>query len=140
MFVCSLLVKKSRSQMFQWCVSAIFRLIAISFGILTLQGKYNIYTLSKNINSFALDAKQCRKVCQRIAFLPVSLARINELYIFRQCTCIIPITGHMIAHIWVHLSTTRRMCFKSSKSKDWLDKNQDNVSEWSVMQKYNWVT
>jgi len=38
---------------------------------------------------FALDGKQDKDTRQRLAFLNVSKARINKLYIFRQCTYIV---------------------------------------------------
>jgi hypothetical protein len=37
----------------------------------------------------SLHAKQERKARQRLNFLPVSNARTNKCYIFRQCTCIV---------------------------------------------------
>ena len=37
----------------------------------------------------SLHAKQERKARQRLNFLPVSKARTNKCYIFRQCTCIV---------------------------------------------------
>jgi len=37
----------------------------------------------------AVAAKQDRKARQRLNFLPVSNARTNKCYIFRQCTYIV---------------------------------------------------
>jgi hypothetical protein len=56
--------------------------LAVVLGSLTLQDKYNIYTL------FNVTAKYGRKDHHRFAFLPVSTAGTNQLYIFQQCTYI----------------------------------------------------
>jgi hypothetical protein len=57
--------------------------LPVVLDLLILQDKHNIR------NAFALAAKQARKAHQRIAFLLVSKARTNKLYIFRQCTYIV---------------------------------------------------
>jgi hypothetical protein len=38
---------------------------------------------------FTHAAKQVGKACERLVFLPVSIAHTNKCYIFRQCTHIV---------------------------------------------------
>ena len=60
-------------------VSAIFRQFVSCFELLILQEKHNIRTVSLNIK---LAAKQARK---RLAFLPVSKARVNYERKYERC-------------------------------------------------------
>jgi hypothetical protein len=53
---------------------------------LTLQDKHNIRTLSLNIKFICTRSKQAWKARQRLAILPVSKARTNKFYIYRQCS------------------------------------------------------
>jgi hypothetical protein len=67
--------------------------LAVVLDFLILQDKHNLRTLSLNIKLIALAAKQSRK---RLAFLPVSKACTNKVYIFRQCIYIVfesPVIG-----------------------------------------------
>jgi len=64
----------------------------------------------------SLHAKQERKARQRLNFLPVSNARTNKCYIFRQCTCIV--------YIYIYIDDTIVNCisllatyFKHSSQK-----------------------
>lgn len=57
------------------------------FYLWILQDKHNASTWSVNIhNLFAHAAKQVRKACKRLDFLPVSKACTNKFNIFQQCT------------------------------------------------------
>jgi len=64
-----------------------FRMTLVSFNLavvldlLILQDKHNIRKLSLNIRLIYTR--------QRLGFLPVSKARANKLYLFRQCTDIV---------------------------------------------------
>ena len=46
--------------------------------------------------------------------------------------------AYVLARILYGYNVTNSSHALSSKSKDWLDRNQNNVSEWRGMQKY-WV-
>ena len=54
--------------------------------ILILQDKHNIRTLSLNIK---INLYSLRNKHEKLAILPVSKARTNKFYIYRQCTYIV---------------------------------------------------
>jgi hypothetical protein len=60
-------------------ISAIFRQFISCFGLLILQEKHNIRTVSLNIKPAAKQAKK------RLAFLPVSKARVNSERKYERC-------------------------------------------------------
>jgi hypothetical protein len=52
----------------------------------------------KIYNSFALTSKQCKKVCQKRTYLPVSKARTNKFEIFSQCIAVIDTSKVKVAN------------------------------------------
>ena len=71
---------------------------------LTLQDKHNIRTLSLNVKC-VLAAKQAWKARRRLAILPVSKARTNTFYIYRQIF-VLHSTGFELTPL-IHCSTIR---------------------------------
>jgi hypothetical protein len=47
------------------------------------------FQMKRFFRNFVLAAKQAWKARQRLAILPVSKARTNKFYIYRQCTYIV---------------------------------------------------
>ena len=60
---------------------------------LTLQDKHNIRTLSLNIKYICTRCETGLKSSPKLAILPVSKARTNKFYIYRQCTYIVYLKG-----------------------------------------------
>jgi hypothetical protein len=104
---CRAIGKKQQHHKY-WCDSGCHRKrlellfwdnLAIILDFLTLQ-VCRINIVGSNKNLFALVAKQPRKACQRLAFLPFSKAHTYQFYIFWQCTyCIYVYSSQMTKKI-----------------------------------------
>ena len=108
--------------------------LAIVLDFLILQEKQNMHILSLNIkNKFALSAKQDRKTRQMLAFLPVSKALTNKLYIFRQCTYIVYLFVHIVFTETVYDISTRNNYVYHYVINDGIDVRGHTSIAFSVM-------
>jgi hypothetical protein len=65
----------------EFAMSIVFAFLRVNLAYMTLQYKHNMRILSGNM--------KCICTRQRLIFLPVSKARTNKFYSFRQCMYIV---------------------------------------------------